>query len=44
MASPNVLAMLLTTKYVDCLPLHRFAINEPETSTKKIPKSNNDIY
>ncbi|MGV8916589.1 MAG: IS66 family transposase [Pseudomonas sp.] len=24
MASPNVLAMLLTTKYVDGLPLHRF--------------------
>lgn len=24
MASPSVLAMLLTTKYVDGLPLHRF--------------------
>jgi transposase len=24
MASSSVLAMLLTTKYVDCLPLHRF--------------------
>ncbi|MBV4518427.1 IS66 family transposase, partial [Pseudomonas kurunegalensis] len=24
MASPSVLAMLLTTKYVDSLPLHRF--------------------
>lgn len=24
MASPNVLAMLLTTKYVGGLPLHRF--------------------
>lgn len=26
MASPSVLAMLLTTKYVDGLPLHRFEI------------------
>lgn len=24
MASPSILAMLLTTKYVDGLPLHRF--------------------